>query len=120
MRRKRGEDTGRAAFKMAVRLILHRAIQREPLRREHSVISAPSSKNDIINWLRAQGYSWAAIRALFPGFFPDEPPPPPQTSAAASMYLADTLDWLDLWQQNVGNGVDDFQLAQLHHLYPHL
>lgn len=114
IRRKGGEDTGRAGFRIAGRIILHRTSPREPLRREHADISPPSSKNDIINWLRAQGYSWAAIRALFPGFFPDEPP---QSQAAA--YLADTLDWLELWQQN-GSDVDDVQSAQQHHLYPHL
>jgi hypothetical protein len=105
---------------MAARQIVHRADGREPLRRQHAVISEPSSKNDIINWLRAQGYSWAAIRDLFPGFFPDEPPPSAQASEAATVYLADTLDWLNLWHQNAGSDVEDFHLAHLHHLYPHL
>jgi hypothetical protein len=41
--------------------------------------------------------------------------------AAATAYLSDTLDWLNLWGENDGNGLeDDFQHAPQEHLYPHL
>jgi hypothetical protein len=48
----------------------------DPLRPAHPVHSGPSSKSDLIAWLRANGWSWAAIRALFPGLFSDTPPSP--------------------------------------------
>lgn len=41
--------------------------------------------------------------------------------SAATAYLSDTLDWLNLWEDNgTGVEVDEFQPASAEHLYPHL
>jgi hypothetical protein len=108
---KGGEDTGRAAFKMAASIV-HRASHREPLRPEHAVIAEPSSKNDIINWLRAQGYSWAAIRDLFPGFFPDEPPAPDPAEAERLFFWR-----MEQWE--TAALYDHFQQADFQPFSPH-
>jgi hypothetical protein len=75
-RRRRGEDTGQAAFRMAARKIVRRV-----------VVTLP-----------AEAY------------------------ARATAYLSDTLDWLNLWQDQPpqDDPAADEAAAPAQHLYPHL
>jgi hypothetical protein len=77
---------------------------------------APASIGELIRWLLANGYSMAAIRAMFPGLFPDSPPAEPP--------VWDALDWLHLWNWNEAGGTDagydDFHCSDQHHLFLNL
>lgn len=122
-KKRKGEETrGGAMFMRAAKRFLRQIVRpSEQFRKAALASGGPSGKNDIISWLRAQGYSWAAIRDLYPGFFTDEAPPATQPYEAASTYLTDTLDWLNLWEDNANGGFeDDFQHMLHRHLYPHL
>lgn len=45
---------------------------------------------------------------------------PAEAYARATAYLADTLDWLNLWHHNDEQFTEEIQSAASDHLYPHL
>jgi hypothetical protein len=84
-----GNRTGRnpaAALKAAFRQVVKAITRRE----EHE--PKPQTR-------RRRGESDRALRMTARATLRRAPRLPPQAYAAASMYLADTLDWLNLWQE---------------------
>jgi len=63
-----------------------------------------------------------AAKAVF-----EEATPPPlkqqfsaRVYAAATAYLAETLDWLNLWEDNSNDFAEECEAVPQEHLYPHL
>lgn len=61
-----------------------------------------------------------AARTSWERPLPPEPAPDFRPYSTATAYLSDTLEWLNLWDQNAEGFDEEFHAAPQDHLYPHL